>query len=171
MDTDNHSVKRISGYPRPVLLRASKQLRQVRLQAKTPRIFPVSTVISLLESQEVVMHVRKVIKHIAETHILGVFAQLELVCFAILFLFSLPHGVSRITPLSSAKWEADTLPGSPPVTGKGVVTLRMSANVIHILNHNLLRMSSVFFKRCSLTHEVGLSSHYLKVRVSSPYFR
>ncbi len=40
MDTDNHFVKRIAGYPRPVLLRASKQLCQVRLQAKTPAYFP-----------------------------------------------------------------------------------------------------------------------------------
>ena len=110
MDTDNHSVKRIAGYPSPVVLRASKQLRQVRLQAKTPRIFSVSTVISLFQLQKVVMDIRKVVKHITQTHMLWVFAQLELVCFAILFLFSLPHGVSRITPLSPAKWEADTLP-------------------------------------------------------------
>ena len=108
MDTDNHFVKGIAGYPRPVLLRASKQLRQVRLQAKTPRIFPVSTVISLFQLQKVIMDIRKVVKHITETHILGVLAQLELVCSAILFLFSLPHGVSRITPLSPNEWEAGT---------------------------------------------------------------
>ena len=98
MDTDNHCVKRIPRYPCPVLLRAFEQLRQVRLQAKTPRIFPVSTVISLFQRKKVVMDIRKVVKHIPETHILGVLAQLELVCSAILFLFSFPHGVSRITP-------------------------------------------------------------------------
>ena len=108
MDTDNHFVKRIAGYPRPVLLRASKQLCQVRLQAKTSRIFPVSTVISLFQLQKVVMDIRKVVKHIPQTHILWVFAQLELVCSAILFLFSLPHGLSRITPLSPNEWEAGT---------------------------------------------------------------
>ena len=42
---------------------------------------------------------------------LWVFAQLELVCFAMLFLFSLPHGVSRITLLPPIQWEeTSTLP-------------------------------------------------------------
>ena len=59
MDTDNHSVKRIPRYPCPVLVRAFEQLRQVRLQAKTPRIFPVSTVISLFQLQKVVMDICK----------------------------------------------------------------------------------------------------------------
>lgn len=111
MDTDNHCVKRIAGYPSPVLLPAFEQLRQVRLQAKTPRIFSVSTVISLFQLQKVIMDIRKVVKHIPETHILWVFAQLELVCSAILFLFSLSHGVSRITLLSPIQWEeTSTLP-------------------------------------------------------------
>ena len=57
------------------------------------------------------MDIRKVVKHIPETHMLWVFAQLELVCSAILFLFSLPHGVSRITLLSPIQWEeTSTLP-------------------------------------------------------------
>ena len=57
------------------------------------------------------MDIRKVVKHIAETHSLWVFAQLELVCSAILFLFSFPHGVSRITLLSPIQWEeTSTLP-------------------------------------------------------------
>ena len=38
--------------------------------------------------------------------------------------------------LSPNQWEADTLPGSPPVTGKGAVTLIMSANTILILYYN-----------------------------------
>ncbi len=111
MDTDNHFVKRIAGYPSPVLMRAFEQLRQVRLQAKTPRIFPVSTVISLFQLQKVIMDIRKVVKHIPETHILWVFAQLELVCSTILFLFAFPHGVSRVTLLSPIQWEeTSTLP-------------------------------------------------------------
>jgi len=57
------------------------------------------------------MDIRKVVKHIPETHILWVFAQLELVCFAILFLFAFPHRVSRITVLSPIQWEeTSTLP-------------------------------------------------------------
>ena len=110
VDTDNHSVKRITGDPCPLLMRPLEQLRQVRLQAKTPRIFPVSPVISLFQRKEMVMDIRKVIKHIAETHVFWVFAQLELIRFAVLFLFFFFHRVSRITPLSPAKWEADTLP-------------------------------------------------------------
>ena len=56
------------------------------------------------------MDIRKVVKHITETHSLWVFAQLELIRFATLFCFSFPHGVSRITPLTSTTWVADTLP-------------------------------------------------------------
>ena len=106
MDTDNHFVYR--GVSTPSVASCLQQLRQVRLQAKTPCIFPVSTVISLFQLQKVVMDIRKVVKHIPQTHILWVLAQLELVCSAILFLFSLPHGVSRITPLSPNEWEAGT---------------------------------------------------------------
>ena len=104
MDTDNHSVKRIAGDPCPVLMRPFEQLRQVRLQAKTPCISPIDTVISLFQLQKVIMDIRKVVKHITETHILGVFAQLELVGSAMLFLFSVSHGVSRITPLTPNQW-------------------------------------------------------------------
>ena len=90
MDTDNHCVKRITGYPRPVWIRAFEQLRQMRLQAIPASVFPIDAVISLFQLQKVVMHIR-----------------------------------------------------------------------------------SVFFqkKRCGLAHEGGLSSHYLKVGVSSPFFR
>ncbi len=104
MDTDDHFVKCITGYPSPVLFRAPEQVCQMRLQAKTPRIFPVSTVISLFQLQKVIMDIRKIVKHIAETHILGVFAQLELVCSAILFLLSFFHGVSRIMLLTPEQW-------------------------------------------------------------------
>ena len=140
VDTDNHFVKRIAGYPRPVLLRASKQLRQVRLQAKTSCIFPVSTVISLFQLQKVIMDIRKVVKHITETHILWVFAQLELVCSAILFLFSFRHGASRITLLSLIQWRK-------PAHYQAVMLNLLVSNVMPILNHNLLRLSSVFFKK------------------------
>ena len=104
MNTDNHFVKRITRYPRPVFLCAFQQVRQVRLQAETPRILTVSTVISLFQRKKVVMHIRKVIQHIPETHSLWMFAQLELVCSAMLFLFSFSHGVSRITPLTPLQW-------------------------------------------------------------------
>ncbi len=53
-----------------------------------------------------------------------------------------------------------------------VVTLDMSANVIHLLNHNLLKMSSVFSKkRFGFTHEGGFSSQRLKAWVSNPFVR
>ena len=111
MDTDNHFVKCITGYPSPVSMRAFEQLRQVRLQAETPRIFTIASIVSFLKFEKVVMDIGKVIKHIPETHMLGVFAQLELVCSAILFRFSFPHGVSRITLLSPIQWEeTSTLP-------------------------------------------------------------
>ena len=150
MDTDNHSVKRIAGYPRPVFMGAFEQLRQVRLQTETPRIFPVSTVISLFQLQKVIMHIRKVVKHIAKTHILRVLAQLELVCSAILFLFSLPHGVSRITLLTPDKWEADTQPCG--------YAYHVCQRDTYIKPQFTKNVKCFFQKRCGLTHEVGLSS-------------
>ena len=65
------------------------------------------------------MHVRKVIKHIAETHILGMFAQLELIRFAVLFLFSFFHGLSRISLLSPYEWEETSTPPSGDARNAG----------------------------------------------------
>ena len=138
VNTDNYFVKRITGYPCPVLLRAFQQVRQMRLQAKTPGIFAVSTVISLFQPQKVVMHVCKIVKHIPETHSLWVFAQLERVCSAILFLFSFSHGVSRITPLSPYKWEASQLP-----SGNSCKTCQRDTSIKPQLRRNV----KCFFKK------------------------
>ena len=165
VDTDNHFVKRVAGYPRPMVLGAFEQLRQVRLQAETPRIFPVSTVISLFQLQKVVMDIRKVVKHIPETHILGMFAQLELVCAAILFLFSVPHGVSRITRLSPIQWEeTSTLPsGNAESAG-----LQRDAYIKPQFVENV----KCFFQKTLLSHTRGRTFlPLLVVEVSSPYFR
>ena len=163
MDTDNHSVKGITRYPCPVSLGAFEQLRQVRLQAETPRIFPVSTVISLFQLQKVVMDIRKVIKHIAETHILGVFAQLELVCSAILFLVSLPHRVSRITPLTPFQWVGPTRCQA--------ATLEMSVQRDTHSKPQLSKNVKCFFKKTPWTYTRGrIFLPYLKAGVSNPYF-
>ncbi len=162
VDTDDHFVKRVAGYPCPMLVSSFEQLRQMRLQAKPASVFTIDTVIPFFQCQEVVVDIAKVVKHIAQAHIFRMFAYLIFIRSASTFLFSLSlffHWISRITILSPTEWEADTPPGSPPVTGKGAVTLCMSANVIHLLNHNSLRLSSVFSKkRYGLTHEGGLSS-------------
>ena len=73
---DNYSVKRITRYPRPVLMRALEQLRQVGLQSIPARIFPIDTVIPFLKSEKVVMHIAQVIKHVTDAHILRMFAYL-----------------------------------------------------------------------------------------------
>jgi len=111
VDTDNHSVKGIPRYPCPLSMRALEQLRQVRLQTIPTGVFPIDAVISLFQRKKVIMHLRKVIKHIAETHSFGVFAELELIRFAGLCLFSFFHGVSRITPFNPfTVGRTDTLP-------------------------------------------------------------
>ena len=105
MQTDNHFVKRIARNPRPMFLSASKQLRQVRLQTIPTRIFTVDAVISLLKFEEVVMYITQVVKHIAKTHILRMFAYLIFIRSAVLLLlFSLFHRISRITTLTPTKW-------------------------------------------------------------------
>ena len=165
MDTDNHSVKRIPRYPSPVLMRPFEQLRQVRLQAETPGIFAVSTVISLLQRKKVVMDICKVIKHVAETHILWVFAQLELVCSAILFLFSVSHGVSRITPLSPVKWEeTDTLPSG----NASHVGFQRDTSIKPQFTENV---KSFFQKTLSPYTRGRIFLPRLKTWVSNPYFR
>ena len=97
MDTGNHLIKRVARYPSPVLLGTLKQLRQVWLQAKTTCVFSIDAVISLLKTQEVVVDVAKVVKHIAQAFVFSMFAQLILVYAARAFLFSFFHGfhVSR----------------------------------------------------------------------------
>ncbi len=97
VDTDDHFVKCITRDPCPMLLGTLEQLRQVRLQAKTTCVFSIDAVISLLKTQEVVVDVAKVVKHIAQAFVFWMFAQLILVNAARAFLLSLFHGfhVSR----------------------------------------------------------------------------
>ena len=53
-----------------------EQLRQMRLQTIPTGVFTIDAVIPLLQSKEVIVDIRKVIKHIAQTHVLRVFAYL-----------------------------------------------------------------------------------------------
>ena len=142
VDTDDHLVKCITRDPCPMLLGTLEQLRQVRLQEKTTCVFSIDAVISLLKTQEVVVDIAKVVKHIAQAHIFRMFAQLILVHAARTFLlsFSLFHGfhVSRFYPLRS---------GRKPAHYQAVMLRMLVSNVIHLLNHNLLKMSSVFSKK------------------------
>ena len=66
VNTDNHRVKRITRYPRPVFLGSLKQLRQMRLQAITSEILSIPTVIALFKRQDVSLQVSKIVKHIAQ---------------------------------------------------------------------------------------------------------
>ena len=146
MDTDNHSVKGITGYPCPLLMGAFEQLRQMRLQAKTTGVFPIAAVISLLQSKEVVMHIAQVIKHVADAHVLRVFAYLVFVGATHTLLFSLSFFQN-----GSQSHSLNPFPVGRKPTRHQAVTLEMSVStVIHILNHNLLRMSSVFSKKNAL---------------------
>ena len=146
-----------------MLMRALQHIRQVWLQSPSINMCAIATIIAILQTQEVIVNIAQIVKHIAETDILGVFAELKLVCSAILFLLSFSHGLSRITPLTPTQWEADTLP---------------SGNAVHVCQRDayikpqfMKKVKCFFQKRCGLTHEGGLSSRYLKVGVSSPYFR
>ena len=113
------------------------EFRQVLGQFLIGNPLPIATVISHRKRNEMVSHNPYDIQGVVQ-----MFQRL----ITKKFVFCVSHGLSCIVPLSPAKWEADTLPGSPPVTGKGAVTLRMSANTIQILNHILRKMSSVFSK-------------------------
>ena len=119
VQTNNHCIKRVAGYPRPMLMPALQHIRQVWLQSPSINMFAIATIIAILQTQEVIVNIAQIVRHIAETDILGVFAELKLVGSAILFFLSFSHGLSRITPLTPEQWVADTLPGSPPVTGEG----------------------------------------------------
>ncbi|RKU13697.1 hypothetical protein C6503_15630 [Candidatus Poribacteria bacterium] len=104
METDNHSVKSVAGYPSSMLFGAFKQIRQMWLQAITTGILTVSTVIAILKFEKVVMHITQVVKHVAKTHILRMLAYLIFIRSKILFFLSLFHGISRITPLTPNEW-------------------------------------------------------------------
>ena len=51
------------------------------------------------------MHITQIVKHVAKTHILRMFAYLIFIRSAVLLLlFSLFHRISRITPLTPNEW-------------------------------------------------------------------
>ena len=96
IQSDNHSVKRVARYPCPVLLGAFQQLRQVRLQAIPSGILSIYAVITLLQLQEVVMYIAKVIEKVAQTLILRMFAYL---------IFIGSQGFTSYQSLSPVKWD------------------------------------------------------------------
>ncbi len=115
VQSDNHSVKGIAGYPCPVLLCALEQLRQVRLQAIATGIFTINAIVAILQLQEVIMHIAKLIQHVAQTFIFRVFAYLIFIGsqrFYQLPVFN-PYTVGRqtrnlaITLCMSANWSKE----------------------------------------------------------------
>ena len=96
MDTDNNPVKGIARYPCPMSLGALEQLRQMRLKTITTRILAIATVISLFQTQEMIMDIAQVIKHITQAFVLRVVAYL--VCIR-------SHCVLPcIVPLTPTQW-------------------------------------------------------------------
>ena len=107
VDTNNHRVKRVAGYPCPMLVSSFEQLRQMRLQAIPASVFTIDTVIPFFQCQEVVVDIAKVVKHIAQAHVFRMFAYLIFIRSASAFLFSLSlfcHWISRITSLTPEQW-------------------------------------------------------------------
>ena len=76
VNTDNHSIKGITRYPCPVLFTPFEQLRQMRLQSISTRIFTIPTIVAFLQSQEVIVNVRKFVKQIAQPFVLWVITDL-----------------------------------------------------------------------------------------------
>ena len=64
-----------------MFLGALEQLRQMRLQAIASRIFTIAAIVTVFQLQEVVMHIAKVVKHIAQAFVLWMFAYLIFVRF------------------------------------------------------------------------------------------
>ena len=151
MDTSNYLVKRIARYPSPVLVCTLKQIRQVRLKAEASGVLAIDTVISLFQFEEVVVDIAKIVKHVAQAHIFRMFAYLIFIRSARAFLFSLSlfgfHWISRITLFNPCEVGRQT--------HNQAVVLHMSANVIYILDHNSLRLSSVFSKKMLWSNAQG----------------
>ena len=106
MQADNHLVKCIARYPYPMFMGAFEQLREVRLQPITPRIFAIDTVIAVFQLQKMVMDIAKVIKHITYAHILRMLAYLVFIGSTLAFLFTLAffHKGSQLTALTPNQW-------------------------------------------------------------------
>ena len=79
METDNHRVKRVTRYPRPMFLSALEEFGKMRLQTIPACVFAIATVVSLFQTQEVVMNIAKVVKHIAQAFVLRGVAYLMFV--------------------------------------------------------------------------------------------
>ena len=93
VQADNHCVKGVARYPRPMGVCPLEQLRQMWLQPITPRVFAIDAVIAVLKFEKVIMHITQVVKHVAKTHMLRMFAHLILIGTTMLFAFSfLFHG-------------------------------------------------------------------------------
>ncbi len=107
VEASDYRVKCITRYPSLVFFCAFQQLRQVWLQAETPRIFTISTVIAVLKLEKVIVNIAQVVKHIAKTDIFRVFAYLIFIRSAMFLLFFISffrHRFSRITPLTLEQW-------------------------------------------------------------------
>ena len=79
MDMDNHLVKRIARDPRPMFMRAVEQFGKMRLQTIPACVFSIATVISLFQTQKVIVNIAKVVKHIAQAFVLWMLAYLKLI--------------------------------------------------------------------------------------------
>ena len=75
------------------------QLRDMTAYPSKRRIFPIDTIVTALQLQEVHMHTMQVVYQIANLY------QVRLMVELIFFRF---HGLSRITSLTPAKWVGPT---------------------------------------------------------------
>ena len=72
----------------------------MRLQAITSGILAIAAVIAILQPQKVIVNIAKIVKHVAQTFVLWVFAYLIFVRSAIAFF----HSVTSYQPLTPVKW-------------------------------------------------------------------
>ena len=112
VQSDNHSVKRVAGDPYPVFLGALEQLRQMRLQAETSRIFTINPIVAIFQLQKMVVDLAQVVKHIPQAFVLRMFAYLIFVGSQKIYQLPVfnPYTVGRqtrnlaITLCMSANW-------------------------------------------------------------------
>ena len=76
MKMNNNSIKGIARYPRPMFLSPLEQFGKMRLQTIPACVFTIATVVSLFQTQEVVMDIAKVVKHITQAFVLRVITYL-----------------------------------------------------------------------------------------------
>ncbi|MCG8623153.1 MAG: hypothetical protein MJE68_14305 [Proteobacteria bacterium] len=108
-------------------MRALQHIRQVWLQSPSINMFAIATIIAILQTQEVIVNIAQIVKHVAETHILRMFAYLIFICATMLFFptFAFRHRVSRFHGFNPfpVGWQ----------TRNQAVTLEMPATVIGIV--------------------------------------